>query len=204
MNSSEPNRHVGTDLFPAPELRSRRETCTPWACQKTMLLTRAPTRARSLHQLHPRRHTPHASYQILGSHFSSPGVMTDTTLVPSLNRVRNTRFAFWNIPSFKLTTMNCEPLKRVLINRPIFCVCERSSAASTSSRMYMGAGLNWSSARISDSAMRDLFQSAPSTQYPGAKRNGVRRIKAKKREKRTSAPHSTPSNSVSTPPPNTP
>lgn len=53
--------------------------------------------------------------------------------------------------------MNWEPLKRVLMRRPIFCVCDRSSAASTSSRMYMGAGLNCSSAMISESATSDLF-----------------------------------------------
>jgi hypothetical protein len=79
-----------------------------------------------------------------------------TTLVPSTNRVRNIRFAFWNMPSFKLTTMNCDPLKRVLNRRPIFCVWDRSSAASTSSRMYIGAGLNWRRAMIRDSAISDL------------------------------------------------
>ena len=38
----------------------------------------------------------------------------------------------------------------------MFWVCERSSAASTSSRMYMGAGLNWRRAMIKDRAIRDL------------------------------------------------
>ena len=52
--------------------------------------------------------------------FSSPGVMTVTTLVPSLNLVLNTRFAFWNMPSFKLTTINCDPVNLVLMIRPIF------------------------------------------------------------------------------------
>ena len=52
--------------------------------------------------------------------------------------------------------MNCAPWNRVLISRPIFCVCDRSSAASTSSRMYIGAGLNCSRAKISESAIRDL------------------------------------------------
>ena len=38
----------------------------------------------------------------------------------------------------------------------MFCVCERSRAASTSSRMYMGAGLNWSRAMMRERAMREL------------------------------------------------
>ncbi|OMH86422.1 hypothetical protein AX774_g10 [Zancudomyces culisetae] len=42
----------------------------------------------------------------------------------------------------RLTTINWEPLKRVLNSRPMFCVCDKSSAASISSRMYIGAGLN--------------------------------------------------------------
>ena len=82
--------------------------------------------------------------------------MTLTTLVPSENLVLKTRLAFWNMPSFKLTTMNWLPLNLVLISRPIFCVCDRSSAASTSSKMYIGAGLNCSSAKIRESAMSDL------------------------------------------------
>ena len=90
------------------------------------------------------------------AYFRSAGVSACTTLVPSLNLVLNMRLAFWNMPSFKLTTMNCDPLNLVLINRPIFCVCDRSRAASTSSRMYMGAGLNWSKAMIRESAMSDL------------------------------------------------
>jgi hypothetical protein len=36
-------------------------------------------------------------------------------------------------------------------------VCDKSSAASISSRMYIGAGLNCSSAMINDSAMSDLL-----------------------------------------------
>ena len=91
------------------------------------------------------------------AYFRSAGVSACTTLVPSLNLVLNIRLAFWNMPSFKLTTMNCEPLNLVLIKRPIFCVCERSRAASTSSRMYMGAGLNWSNAMIRERAMSDLW-----------------------------------------------
>ena len=38
----------------------------------------------------------------------------------------------------------------------MFCVWERSRAASTSSRMWRGAGLNSSRARMSDSATRHL------------------------------------------------
>lgn len=89
-------------------------------------------------------------------HFSDPDVAV-TTLVPSTKRVRNMRLAFWNMPSFRLTTINCDPLNLVLKRRPIFCVCDKSSAASTSSRMYIGAGLNWSKAMMSESAIRDLL-----------------------------------------------
>ena len=53
--------------------------------------------------------------------------------------------------------MNWLPLKRVLIRRPMFWVCERSSAASTSSRIYMGAGEYCRRARISERAIRDLL-----------------------------------------------
>lgn len=40
---------------------------------------------------------------------------------------------------------------------PIFCVWERSKAASTSSRMYSGAGLNSNIANIRDNAAKDLW-----------------------------------------------
>lgn len=92
----------------------------------------------------------------LPSYLMSAGVKACTILVPSLNRVLKMRFAFWNMPSLRLTTMNCEPLNRVLIRRPMFWVCDRSSAASTSSKMYIGAGLNCSSAMMSERAIRDL------------------------------------------------
>lgn len=39
-------------------------------------------------------------------HFMSAGVRAWTTEVPSMNRVRKMRFAFPNMPSFRLTTMN--------------------------------------------------------------------------------------------------
>jgi hypothetical protein len=39
-------------------------------------------------------------------HLKSAGVKAWTMLVPSLKRVRKMRLAFWNMPSFKLTTMN--------------------------------------------------------------------------------------------------
>lgn len=78
-----------------------------------------------------------------------------TTDVPSENLVLNILFAFWNMPSFRLTTMNWLPLNLVLINRPIFCVWERSRAASTSSRIYIGAGLNWRRDMMSDNAMSE-------------------------------------------------
>lgn len=90
-------------------------------------------------------------------YFMSAGVVAWTTLVPSTNLVRKSRLAFSNMPSFRLTTMNCDPLNLNLISRPIFCVCDGSSAASTSSRMYIGAGLNCNSAIMSDNAIRELF-----------------------------------------------
>lgn len=89
-------------------------------------------------------------------YLKSAAVRLCTTLVPSWKRVRNIRLAFWNMPSFRLTTMNWLPLNLVLINRPMFCVCDKSNAASTSSRIYMGAGLNCSRARISERAISDL------------------------------------------------
>lgn len=90
-------------------------------------------------------------------HFRSAGVSACTMLVPSLNLVRKIRFAFWNMPSFKLTTINWLPLNRVFIRRPMFWVWLRSRAASTSSRMYIGAGLNWRRARMRERAIRDLL-----------------------------------------------
>jgi hypothetical protein len=38
----------------------------------------------------------------------------------------------------------------------MFCVCDKSRAASTSSRMYNGAGLNSSNDKINESATSDL------------------------------------------------
>jgi hypothetical protein len=38
---------------------------------------------------------------------------------------------------------------------PMFCVCDRSRAASTSSKMYNGAGLNSSIAKMSERAARE-------------------------------------------------
>jgi hypothetical protein len=38
------------------------------------------------------------------------------------------------------------------------CVCERSSAASISSRIYIGAGLNWRRAMIRERAISDLLK----------------------------------------------
>jgi hypothetical protein len=38
----------------------------------------------------------------------------------------------------------------------MFCVCDKSRAASTSSRMYNGAGLNSSNDKIKESATSDL------------------------------------------------
>ena len=76
--------------------------------------------------------------------------------VPSRKRVRKSTFAFVKRPSLSETTMNCEPLKRVRKSCPMCCVCDRSSAASISSRMYIGAGLNWRRDMIRDKAMSEL------------------------------------------------
>mmetsp|Transcript_761 Transcript_761/g.2466 ORF Transcript_761/g.2466 Transcript_761/m.2466 type:complete len:274 (+) Transcript_761:1683-2504(+) len=67
--------------------------------------------------------------------------------------------------------MNCELEKWHLSIVPMFCVWDRSSAASISSRMYMGAGLKRSMANTRERAMSDLcpplssdsesFQTAP-------------------------------------------
>src|ERR1044072_5565959 len=82
--------------------------------------------------------------------------ITSTTEVPSRNLVRNNTLALLNIPSLSDTTINCDPLNRVRSNCPIFCVCEGSSAASTSSSIYIGAGLNCNNDNINDKAISDL------------------------------------------------
>ena len=76
--------------------------------------------------------------------------------VPSRKRARKRTLALVNRPSLSETTMNCDPLNRVRKSCPMCCVCERSKAASISSRIYMGAGLNCRSAMIRESAIRDL------------------------------------------------
>lgn len=80
------------------------------------------------------------------------GIVRVTVETPSTNFVRKTTLALLNMPSLSETTMNCECEKWDRIIWPIFWVCERSSAASTSSRMYIGAGLNSSNERISERA----------------------------------------------------
>uniref|UniRef100_A0A182U059 Secreted protein n=1 Tax=Anopheles melas TaxID=34690 RepID=A0A182U059_9DIPT len=72
--------------------------------------------------------------------------------IPSMNLVRNSTFALLNMPSLSDTMINCELVKWAFSMLPMFCVWERSSAASTSSRMYSGAGLYFSMARMSESA----------------------------------------------------
>lgn len=79
-----------------------------------------------------------------------------TVEMPSTNFVLNKTLALLNIPSFSETTINCEWRKCWRSIIPIFCVWERSSAASTSSRIYIGAGLNSSNDRIKESATKDL------------------------------------------------
>lgn len=83
--------------------------------------------------------------------------MRSTMDVPSRNRVRNNTFALVKRPSLSETTMNCEPLNLVRKSCPMCCVCERSRAASISSRMYIGAGLNWSKDMMRESAMSELW-----------------------------------------------
>ena len=79
-----------------------------------------------------------------------------TVDTPSTNFVLKRTLALLNIPSLRETTMNCECLKCALSIWPMFCVWERSRAASTSSRMYNGAGLKRSMERMRESATRDL------------------------------------------------
>lgn len=76
--------------------------------------------------------------------------------VPSRNLARNRTLAFVKSPSLSETTMNCDPLNRVRNSWPICWVCERSRAASISSRIYIGAGLNCKSAIIRERAIKDL------------------------------------------------
>mmetsp|Transcript_18205 Transcript_18205/g.58882 ORF Transcript_18205/g.58882 Transcript_18205/m.58882 type:complete len:251 (+) Transcript_18205:18-770(+) len=87
---------------------------------------------------------------------ASAGTVLVTCEMPSTNLVRKITLALLNIPSLRETTTNCECGKCCLIIRPMFCVWERSRAASTSSRMYRGAGLKRSSARIRERARSDL------------------------------------------------
>ena len=56
---------------------------------------------------------------------------------PSTKRVRNTQLALVNMPSLSETIINCDWEKCDLSICPMFCVCERSNAASISSRMYL-------------------------------------------------------------------
>ena len=84
----------------------------------------------------------------------------ETVEIPSTNFVLKRTLALLNIPSLRETTMNWEWAKWVLSICPMFCVCDRSRAASTSSRMYTGAGLKRSSAKISESATNDLKKTA--------------------------------------------
>mmetsp|Transcript_14713 Transcript_14713/g.50803 ORF Transcript_14713/g.50803 Transcript_14713/m.50803 type:complete len:202 (-) Transcript_14713:661-1266(-) len=65
--------------------------------------------------------------------------------------------ALLNMPSLRETTMNWDALKCARSMLPMFCVWLRSSAASTSSRMYMGAGLKRSMDSTRLSAMSDRW-----------------------------------------------
>ncbi len=140
-------RQIRKSFYQAPNL--------PLACSPILYLQR---RKALLPVCHSHAYiSPYLNiFHLTTPHLKSAAVRAWTTLVPSLNLVLKILFAFWNMPSLSETTMNCEPLNLVLIRRPIFCVCERSRAASTSSRMYIGAGLNWRSAMMRERAMRDL------------------------------------------------
>ena len=61
-------------------------------------------------------------------------VVRATVDTPSTNFVRKTTFALLNMPSLSETTMNCDALKWARSMTPMFCVWDRSRAASTSSR----------------------------------------------------------------------
>ena len=76
--------------------------------------------------------------------------------VPSRNLARKSTLAFVKRPSLSETTMNWEPLNRVRNSCPICCVCDRSKAASISSRIYIGAGLNWRRDMMRERAINDL------------------------------------------------
>ena len=58
-----------------------------------------------------------------------------TVETPSTNLVLKRTLALLNMPSFRDTTMNWECLKCALSIWPMFCVWDRSRAASTSSRI---------------------------------------------------------------------
>ena len=87
--------------------------------------------------------------------FNVAVLCTDDT--PSVFWVVNTTLALSNMPSFSDTTTNWDCEKCVLSSRPMFCVCDKSRAASTSSRMYIGAGLNRSMANTNDSASKERW-----------------------------------------------
>ena len=74
---------------------------------------------------------------------------------PSTNFVLNNTLALLYIPSLRETSINWDVLNLVFSSFPIFWVCDKSSAASTSSNMYMGAGLNCKRARMRDKAIKD-------------------------------------------------
>jgi hypothetical protein len=98
----------------------------------------------------------HCSISQLSTHLSLRRALDYARAVAEARAEEDIRL-FVKRPSLSETTMNCAPRNRVRKSVPMCCVCERSSAASISSRMYIGAGLNCSSAMISESAMSDLF-----------------------------------------------
>ena len=67
-------------------------------------------------------------------------VVRPTVDIPSTNLVRKRTLALLNMPSFRDTTINWELLKWLFNIWPMFWVCDKSKAASTSSRIYKGAG----------------------------------------------------------------
>ncbi len=79
----------------------------------------------------------------------------------------------------------------------MFCVCDRSSAASTSSRMYMGAGLNCRRAMMRERATSDLLL-AKGTRISKAV-TGETNEKGDGEGELTADHHSAPLDSASTP-----
>ena len=80
-----------------------------------------------------------------------------TVEMPLTNFVVKSTLALENIPSFNETMMNWALRKLFLITRPMFWVWDMSRAASTSSRMYNGAGLYCNSANTNERPAKERW-----------------------------------------------